>query len=272
MKRLIGILLLCLAFSFHSYSQQFKFAFLTDMHIHSDSTLKQVDQLLSRIDPDVSLIVTGGDNVDIDNLSAEQLPLGKQRYQAMKDLFDKTNKDVYFTIGNHDRLPSALRSNGNAFEVFESNFGKTYYSFEHKGWKFIVLNSVETKNNNYAISDTQLAWLSKELSSTPADQPLVVISHVPFLSVYYAVLEGKYTAADTFSNQKEVMDMFQNHNLKLVLQGHMHLYEEIKVKGVEYITAGAVSGNWWGGAYHGTEPGYLEVQINNQDITWTYKK
>src|SRR5690606_16258054 len=115
-------------------------------------------------------------------------------------------------------------------------------------------------------------WLKNELTDTPSDQPLIVISHVPFLSVYYPVLNGKYTAADTFSNQKEVMTQFENHNLKLILQGHMHLYEEIKVKELQYITAGAVSGNWWSGAFHGTEPGYLELQINNQNITWTYKK
>ena len=64
--------------------------------------------------------------------------------------------------------------------------------------------------------------------------------------------------------------MFENKNLKLVLQGHMHLYEEIKVKGVQFITAGAVSASWWGGAYHGTEEGFLKIDIDGNDFDWEY--
>jgi predicted phosphodiesterase len=110
------------------------------------------------------------------------------------------------------------------------------------------------------------------INNTTKEQPLVIVSHVPFLSVYYPVLEGRYTAADTFKNQKQVFDLFKAHNLKLVLQGHMHLYEEIKVKGVQFITAGAVSGNWWHGNFEGTVPGHLEVDVKGQNFTWKYVK
>jgi len=56
----------------------------------------------------------------------------------------------------------------------------------------------------------------------------------------------------------------------LVLQGHMHLYEEIKVKGVQFITAGAVSASWWGGVYHGTEEGYLLLHMDGDNFHWEY--
>lgn len=136
----------------------------------------------------------------------------------------------------------------------------------------MVLNSVETKDNHYIIGEQQLLWLQDVVKNTAKDQPLVIISHVPFLSVYYPVLEGRYTAADTFMNQKLVFDLFKEHSLKLVLQGHMHLYEEIKVKGVQFITAGAVSGNWWHGNFEGTDPGHLEVDVKGKDFSWTYVK
>ena len=64
--------------------------------------------------------------------------------------------------------------------------------------------------------------------------------------------------------------MFNEHNLKLVLQGHMHLYEEIKVKGVQFITGGAVSAAWWGGPYYGTEEGYLKVNVKGDNFSWEY--
>ncbi|MDF2474700.1 MAG: hypothetical protein K0S24_183 [Sphingobacterium sp.] len=253
-------------------AQEFKFAFLTDMHVHSDSTLDQVDRRLSSLSPQVELILSGGDNVDIDNLNTAELLRGEQGLKQLKNLFDRTKRPYHMAIGNHDRLPRDLRNGKNDFELFEKTFGKTYYAFEHKGWKFIILNSVETKDNHYVISEQQLLWLQNLVKNTAKDQPLVVISHVPFLSVYYPVLEGQYTAADTFINQKQVFDLFKTHNLKLVLQGHMHLYEEIKVKGVQFITAGAVSGNWWHGNFEGTDPGHLEVDVKGKDFSWNYVK
>ena len=253
-------------------AQDFKFAFLTDMHVHSDSTLGQVANRLKALPPQIEFIMSGGDNVDIDNLKKTDLALGEQRLQQLKKLFDQAKKPYHMAIGNHDRLPRDLRNGKNDFELFESTFGQTYYTFDHKGWKFIVLNSVEVKDNQYVIGAQQFAWLQDVINKTKKEQPLVIVSHVPFLSVYYPVLEGRYTAADTFTNQKQVFDLFKDHNLKLVLQGHMHLYEEIKVKGVQFITAGAVSGNWWQGSFEGTVPGHLEVDIKGQNFSWKYIK
>ena len=81
-------------------------------------------------------------------------------------------------------------------------------------------------------------------------------------------MEGVYKSNDTFTNFKEIWDMFKEHNLKLVLQGHQHLYEEINALGVQFITAGAVSANWWGGDYHGTQEGYLLVECDSDNFSW----
>lgn len=274
MKNNILTLLLSISLSspFLVKAQQIKFAFLTDMHIHSDSTLNQVEQRLKSLSPSIDFILSGGDNVDIDNLKSEDIPQGEKRMMQLKDLLENTKKPYHMAIGNHDRLTGTLRDGKNDFQIFERVFGKTYYSFTHKGCTFIVLNSVEVADKQYTIKQEQIDWLKAVLDKTPTDQPIVVVSHVPFLSVYYPVLEGRYTAADTFNNQKQVFDMFEEHNLKLVLQGHMHLYEEIKVKGVQFITAGAVSGNWWHGVFHGTAPGHLQVELGKDTVKWEYIK
>jgi hypothetical protein len=89
--------------------------------------------------------------------------------------------------------------------------------------------------------------------------------------VYYPALEGKYTSTDTFSNFKEIWDLFNDKNLKLVLQGHQHLYEEIMVRGVQFITAGAVCASWWGGPFHGTQEGFLHLKVDNSgQLSWKY--
>lgn len=50
----------------------------------------------------------------------------------------------------------------------------------------------------------------------------------------------------------------------------MHLYEEIKVKGVQFITGGSLSANWRSGSDHGTELGYLSVTVSDNDFSWEY--
>lgn len=255
--------------------EEFSFAFLTDMHVNANPKSQSQEGLKQAIrsaeKSGVDFIISGGDNVDVDGMKADRKDDAVNLYKQYKQVIDSSSLKWYLTIGNHDRFWHDGKSAAHyGTGLFETYFGKTYYSFKHKGWLFIILNSAQICDGKYCIDDAQKQWLNSLLTDTPADQPIVVSTHVPFLSLYYPVLEGRYTDADTFGNQKEILDMFADHNLKLVLQGHQHLYEEIKVKGVQFITAGAVSANWWSGAFHGTEEGFLKVDIQGNDFDWEY--
>lgn len=246
----------------------FNFAFFTDIHLNMgnngcfDGFGKAISDARSR---NVDFIMTGGDNVDIDVLKNDG-ETAHRLFQRFDSTIRVSDMVFYPAIGNHDRF-WGVDPNDPLFNhgLFEKYLGKTYYSFAHKGWHFIVLNT-----SNSVVDENQKIWLENELKIIDNSTPIVLVAHVPFLSVYYPVLEGRYTHADTFSNFKEIWDMFEGKNLKLVLQGHMHLYEEIKVKGVQFITAGAVSASWWGGPYHGTEEGYLLVHVNGDNFDWKY--
>ncbi len=272
MKKLFLLSVLIICATFVQAQKKFSFGFFTDLHLNKDeasNSFKGLEQAISVAKKNkVDFVLTGGDNADVDAMKAENLEAAKSLFQRYKDIVSNSGLKWFYTIGNHDRYWHSEGEHGSG--LFSSYFGKPYYSFKHKGWKFIILNSTEVCNNKYCISDTQKNWLVSELAKTPSDQPIIVSSHVPFLSLYYPVLEGYYTDADTFVNQKEIRGLFDKHNLKLVLQGHQHLYEEIKVRGVQYITAGAISANWWGGNFHGTEEGYLQVNINGNDFSWDY--
>jgi Predicted phosphohydrolases len=276
MKTSVALLVVFLLNSWIAVAQQkFSFAFLTDIHMNANPATNSAQgfrQAIERAEAaGVEFMLTGGDNVDVDGIKADRKDVALQLYRDYKAITEKSTLPCYFTIGNHDRYwaegaDSELSNSG----LFESFFGDAYYAFEHKGWLFVVLNSVQVCNGKYCVDDQQREWLADLLQRTPDHQPIVVSTHVPFLSLYYPVLEGRYTDADTFVNQKQIFDLFAGHNLKLVLQGHQHLYEEIKVKGVQFITAGAVSANWWGGAFHGTEEGFLKVDIEGDDFSWEY--
>ncbi len=246
----------------------FRFAFMTDIHLNmgENNCFQGLEQAIGHAKSNkAEFIITGGDNVDVDYLK-DNNETAHELYQRLATFKDQAGIGFYTTIGNHDRFwdvpaDDPLYNRG----MYEKYLGKTYHSFSYKGWHFIILDTSSSK-----VDEEQKEWLVKDLAALDSSTPIVVSTHVPFLSVYYPVLSGEYTSRDTFSNFKEILDLFEGKNLKLVLQGHMHLYEEIKVKGIQFITAGAVSASWWGGSYHGTEEGYLLVEINGNDFTWEY--
>jgi len=276
MKRPISIILFLVLLQFawnpilgaSKKKNDFKFAFFTDIHLNNgkNNCFQGFEKAIqSAKKHHVDFILTGGDNVDIDVLGKDT-KTANQRYGKYAQMIANAGIKYHAAIGNHDRFwgckkTDPLYNDG----LFEKYINKSYYSINHKGWHFIVLNT-----SNSVVDDEQKNWLSNDLKNTGNETPIIITVHVPFLSVYYPALQGKYTSADTFSNFKEIWDMFEGKNLKLVLQGHMHLYEEIKVLNVQFITAGAVSANWWSGPYHETEEGYLLVNINGNNFNWKY--
>lgn len=256
----------------NSQINSFSFAFFTDIHLNNGNNNcwegfdKAVNSAKSK---GVDFIMTGGDNVDIDGMDNSQP--AHELYQKYALKIENAEIPFYPTIGNHDRFRAVEKDDPLYNEgLFEKYIHETTYSFNHKGWHFIVLNTAQICEGKYCVNEEQKQWLANDLAKVDKQTPIVISVHVPFLSVYYPALRGDYTDTDTFKNFKEIWDMFANKNLKLVLQGHMHLYEEIKVRGVQFITAGAVSASWWGGAYHGTQEGYLKVDINGNNFDWEY--
>ena len=57
----------------------------------------------------------------------------------------------------------------------------------------------------------------------------------------------------------------------LVLQGHLHFYEDIFVNNIHFVTGGAVCSKWWQGKRNGLEEGFLIVKVKNQELSFEYK-
>jgi 3',5'-cyclic AMP phosphodiesterase CpdA len=253
------------------------FAFLTDIHQNAGNTNDRRNGFIQAIETvrqtGSQFIITGGDMVDVSGIGSK---LSKEQadslYAANKKILDDSGLPYYPAIGNHDRYFDHEAGFDAGDELFKAFFSRSYYTFEAEGIKFFILNSVQFDvDNNYTVGAGQMEWLTAELAETPAEQPLVVSLHVPVYSLYYPVVEGKFSDRDVISNFAEVRDKFKGHNLKLVLQGHQHVYEEIFSQNVQYITAGAVSAAWWRGQLHGTEEGFLLVHVDSDNkFTWEY--
>jgi 3',5'-cyclic AMP phosphodiesterase CpdA len=261
---------------------EFSFAFLTDIHLQPEKNavegFKMAIEKVNTLNPD--FVITGGD------LIMDALGVSYARADSLYTMYDESSRDfkmpVYNTLGNHEVFGIYEKSGISPdhpdyrYAMYEKRLGDTYYSFEHKGWHFMVLNSViETEERRYIgmVDEEQMQWISNDLLEVDPETPIVISTHIPFITVFTQVLYGEY-APDyhglVVENAREVLDLFAGHNLKLVLQGHLHYLEDIEVNGIHYLTGGAVSGRWWSGANHGVEEGFLMVDVHGDDFSWEY--
>ncbi len=265
-------------------AEPFTFLFLTDAHLQPElNAAIGTDMAFKRArNIKADFAINGGDHV------FDSLGVPKERALALFDLYGKTEQDlglkVHHTLGNHDVLgvypASGMPPTDPLYgkKLFEDRFGKLFYSFDHKGHHFIVLDSIGiTPDRAYEgrIDAAQLQWLAADLAALPAGTPIIVSVHIPLVTAYAAYLpEPPKPAAHhslTVANANEVLDLFAGHNVLGVLQGHTHVNETVEWKGVPYITSGAVCGNWWQGTHLGTPEGFTVVTVANNKLTTHYE-
>jgi len=102
----------------------------------------------------------------------------KERRRRLKEFHDIVAnlkvKNVRFMPGEHD----ASLDKGAAYQEV---FGKTHYTFTHKGVNFIVVDNVSDPAGS--IGDTQLTWLGNELKKLSKDARIVVFTHRPLFDL-----------------------------------------------------------------------------------------
>jgi len=260
----------------------FSFIFMTDIHLEPDRHAPEGFQMaidsINKLNPD--FVLTGGD------LVADALGVGQSRadslYKLYKDMASGINCPVYNTMGNHEVF-GVYKNSGVSVDdplygekMFEKQIGERYYTFEHKGWRFFVLDGIEEAPERYyygAIDSIQAQWISEQLKTVPAEQPIVISVHIPFITVQTQIKGGALAANSqglVLNNSKEILELFKGHKLKLVLQGHLHFLEDIYTGGVHFITGGAVSSAWWRGKRDGLEEGFLKIDVKGDSFEWEY--
>jgi 3',5'-cyclic-AMP phosphodiesterase len=261
----------------------FSFVFMTDIHVEPERNapegFKQAMDSINSINPD--FVITGGDLI-MDALEQSYVR-ADSLYNLYQKLIQNLKMPVHNTMGNHEiyglyKESGADKNNPEYGEkMFEKRLGKSYYSFDHKDWKFMIINSVEdTHKGSYTgwVDSTQMKWIKEELANTNKETPIVLATHIPFITAFEQKYYGSTLRNDSslvVANSKDVIDLFKGHNLKLVLQGHLHTVEDIYIDGIHFITGGAICGRWWQGPNMGFEEGFMIINIKNNNVSWEYK-
>jgi len=252
----------------------FRFVHLADMHVQpeqrADKGLIKCLAAVEALEPKPDFILTGGDLVmDVMGTDATRAKMLFGLYCKIFD--DHTSIPVHECIGNHDVFGWTNRK---GVTPNHPDYGKkmvqdflglpcTYYRFDHKGWRFFVLDDIQPCRGCYDayIDEAQLDWLEKELAAKDPNMPAAVVCHIPILSI--TVLNGSFKDK-TYQVPTQTMcrdafklaELFTKYKVRLALSGHTHQQDRVEYRGVTYICTGAVCGAWWKGPHKGFEEGF----------------
>lgn len=210
--------------------------------------LPKLDRAVSDLNKsDVQFTVHLGDLVDRDT------PIS---LEPILNSLSRLDQKVCITPGNHDY--NGITDNDVLYKQLE--MPASYYSFTHKGWRFIMLNTNEVssyaniggtpfeaelnammkaiqengrKNGasyNGGISKAQLQWLKQELDAAQQkDEKVMVFSHHP---LYVSASPGL-----TALNDQEIVDLLTIYPcVKAGISGHHHPGDFATYKGIHFIT------------------------------------
>ncbi len=263
---------------------RFTFIHFTDTHVQTELNghlgMRKAIQKMNQFD--AAFAIHGGDIVfdvfETDRKRADFL------YKLYRDELAHLKMKTYHTIGNHDVFGISPKSGvkksdpeyGKKMFMDYLGEGRTYRSFDYGRWHFILLDSIDiTSDRSYRglIDYEQFEWLADDLQKTGKERPIVIATHIPLITLFWQIVDARRTPIPpgvAIVNAKKVWDLIEPYNVRAVLQGHLHIREKLEYNGVQYITSGAVCGNWWKGPRMGHPEGFAVIDVKGDELSWRY--
>lgn len=219
--------------------QSFKFAWISDTHLYPKSVnTRFVDKATRAVkeaqamSPAADFLIFGGDLAQLGD--PVELDLGNDilKEVTIKKVFIPGEHDWYFDMG----------------KKWESLFGKQPWTFDHKGVRFVGLDTVSRGPDYWTVKKMtpkqrmghmatldgsvagawagvgrdQLEWLNRTLSSWNKSQPVIVFTHNPLYEYYPP---WNFWVRDW----REVHEVLKPYSNVTNIHGHTHqvLYNEI---------------------------------------------
>ena len=205
---LLGLLLCLLPVFLFAETNPFRFAWLSDTHVGSDTGEQDLRAAVRNINSltGLSFVVLSGDVTEYG--SREQLRLAKE-------LLDGLKISCHVIPGNHDTKWSESGATD-----FARLWQEDRFVFDYGGFRFIGLHEgplMKMGDGYWAPQDVR--WLEETLNRLPdPNQPLIFITHYP-------IDEG-------IANWYVVLDLLKKYNTQVVLCGHGHANHAYVFEGV----------------------------------------
>ncbi|MGD8539214.1 MAG: metallophosphoesterase [Candidatus Aminicenantes bacterium] len=266
-------------------TEEFRFLFVSDLHMHpgeeSTSGMDRVIECINSLKPKPDFVIMGGDLVE--NMYIKDYESASKLYDLYEKACTQMNMPVYSVLGNNDVVPFFEESVAGRSRVLDGKDmfrdrvgnGATYRSFDHKRWHFVLLDSIESgEDGSYRgyIDEDQMRWLSKDLDILEKGSPVCVALHIPLATISAQThIDSMKALLPHFivNNGTEVIKLLSNYNVRLVLQGHHHIVEELKFMNTTYLSGGSVSHarKYRNFVHH---EGFIIVDVHGDEFSWSY--
>ncbi|MBE9600086.1 PQQ-binding-like beta-propeller repeat protein [Pedobacter sp. MC2016-24] len=206
MKYIIPCLLFIASF-ISSNAQTFKYAFVTDTHVGTDTGEEDLRRTVNDINQqnDLDFILVTGDVTEMGT---------KLEIKLAREVLGGLKKPWYVIPGNHD---TGWSESGGV--DFIRAFGDDKFTFDHKGFRFIACASGPyVRMSDGHIPRDAVVWLDKVLKETPKTMPVVFINHYPI--------------DNSLDNWYEATDRIKKYNIQYAICGHGHANKAFDFEGV----------------------------------------
>ena len=251
------------AFATSAPRRALRAVFLTDIHLpvsgQDERTARCLERAL-RERPDVVLL--GGDNV-MNVVGVKEEAADAQFAHFRSIVMDRLRgRETASVIGNH-----CLWDGKKDKAIAAYGMPARYYRQDMGGWRLLMLDTFHGDHTCH-VDDEQMEWLAKERQD--AKGPVLILGHAPILTVTSFIekgvpKEGAFAVPGNWqtANLQAIRDLFYDRpNVRLALSGHMHQIDRCDFDRVAYVCGGAVSGNWWNGAYYKFPPAYMVFDLD----------
>ncbi|WP_226876480.1 metallophosphoesterase family protein [Microbulbifer hainanensis] len=241
--------------SFAQSSQDFTFGYISDAHIQQikgnkfvrnwDQGLKRAVAEANLLDPRPDFFMFGGDLAQLGS---------KAELDHGADILGALRGKNYMVVGEHDYYYDLG-------DYWRRLYGDEYYSFDHKGVHFVVLNSVLTYDdwNNkwetpmrrmqemalldnpngspFMVGKRQMEWLKKDLAKQDRNTPVVVFSHSPLQKIFR---NWNFWTEEADEIQK-LLAPFKQSN---VIYGHVHQIQYNQIGNIAFNSVMSTAWPW----------------------------
>ena len=181
-------------------------------------TLKKAFEAINSLKQQPDFIFFSGDLTHTTEDDKER----RTRLVGLKDVIRQLKvKNIYLMPGEHD---AGLDEGAAYMDIF----GKTHYTFDHKGVHFIVLDNVSDPSSS--IGEQQLAWMKNDLASLDKSTRIIVLTHRPLFDLYP---DWDWHTRDA-AKAIELLMPFTN---VTVFYGHIHQEHHFKTAHIDHHAA-----------------------------------
>ncbi len=242
--------------AFADSSRNFTFAYISDSHIqHIKGTqfVRNWDRGLIRSVAETNMLLPKPDFVVYGGDLAQ---LGTQaELDHGAEMLAKLNYKYHCVMGEHDYYLDLGRYWGKLF-------GPHYYSWDHKGVHFIVLNSILTydkwtherwptpeqrmlemagldnpNGSPFMVGKKQRQWLQEDLKTLKKETPVVLFSHSPIQKIYKG---WNFWTEDA----EEVQALLRPFADVTVVYGHVHQIQYNQIGNISFHAVMATAWPW----------------------------